>query len=67
MADVFFANGPENSIANRVHQRVRIRMAVEPFRVRNFNAAEDELPPGDQLMNVIADANMNHAETVACF
>jgi hypothetical protein len=36
-------------------------MAVETLRVRNLNAAEDELAPGDQLMNVIADANVNHA------
>jgi hypothetical protein len=28
---------------------------------RNLDAAEDELAPGDQLMNVIANANMNHA------
>jgi len=28
--------------------------------VWNLHAAEDELPPGDQLMNVIANANVNH-------
>ncbi len=42
-------------------------MAVEAFRVRNLHAAEDELAPGDQLMNVIADANVNHAPTVKLF
>jgi hypothetical protein len=35
--------------------------------VRNLDAAEDELAPGDQLMNVIADANVNHGDTVAFF
>jgi hypothetical protein len=29
-------------------------------------AVEDELAPGDQLMNVITDTNVNHARTV-CF
>jgi hypothetical protein len=28
---------------------------------RNLDAAEDELVPGDQLMNVITDANVNLA------
>jgi UDP-N-acetylmuramate-alanine ligase len=32
--------------------------------VRNLDAAKDELAPGDQLMNVIADANVNHEDTV---
>jgi hypothetical protein len=36
-------------------------MAVEALRVWNLDAAEDKLAPGDQLMNVIADANVNHA------
>jgi hypothetical protein len=35
--------------------------------VRNLDAAEDELAPGDQLMNVIADANVNHVDTVNLF
>jgi hypothetical protein len=39
-------------------------MAVKTFRVRNFHAAENELAPGNQLMNVIANANMNHARRI---
>ena len=61
MADVLLAQRAEHGVADGVHQRVRVRMAVEAFRVRNLHAAEDELAPGDQLMNVIADANVNHA------
>jgi len=45
-----------------VHERVRVRMAVETFRVRNFHAAEHEFAPGDELMNVITNANMNHGQ-----
>jgi hypothetical protein len=42
-------------------------MAIEAFRVREFHAAEDEPAPGDQLMNVIADANVNHARRIKIF
>jgi hypothetical protein len=35
-------------------------MSVETLRVRYIYAAKDELAPRDQLMNVIADANVNH-------
>jgi len=35
-------------------------MPVEAFRMRNFHAAKDELAPGDQLMNVITNAHVNH-------
>jgi hypothetical protein len=50
-----------------MHERVGVRMAVETFGVGNFNATENELAPGDQLMNVIADANVNHVRTVCFF
>src|SRR5436190_11891544 len=60
MADVFFTERSEDGVANRMHERVRIRMAVEPFGVRNFHAAEDEFASGDQLMNVVTNANVNH-------
>jgi hypothetical protein len=40
-------------------------MAVEPFRVRNFHAAEDEFAPRDQLMNIVANANVNHPRSLA--
>ena len=62
MADVRFAQRAEERVANRVHQRVGVRMAVEALGVRNLNAAENELASRDQRMNVIANANMNHAK-----
>lgn len=61
MSDVFLPERTEDGIANRVHERVRIGMAIETFRVRNFNAAENEFSPGDQLVNIVTDSNMNHA------
>jgi hypothetical protein len=43
VADVRLANRAEDGVADGVHQRVRVRMAVEAFRVWNLHAAEDEL------------------------
>ena len=61
MADVLLADRPEHGIADGVHERVGIRMAVQTLRMRNLDSAQDELAPGNQLMNVIANANMYHA------
>ena len=61
MADVRFAERAEERIANRVHERVRVRMAVQALGVRNLDAAEDEFASRDQRVNVIANANVNHA------
>ena len=60
MADVLLAQRAENGVADRVHQRIRVRMAVQPFRVWNLHAAQDELASRDQLMNVVTDAHVNH-------
>src|SRR5277367_5599313 len=61
MADVRFAERAEERIADGVHERVGVRMAVETLRVRNLDAAEDEFASRDQRVNVVADANVNHA------
>src|SRR5664279_4059692 len=34
------------------------------IRVRNLDAAQDELAARDQLMNVVTDANVNHCGTI---
>ena len=67
MADILLAERAEDGVADGVHQRVGVRMAVEALSVRNLHAAEDELAPGDQLMNVIADANVNHERRIENF
>jgi hypothetical protein len=36
-------------------------MAVEALGVRDLDAAEDEFASRDQRVNVIANANVNHA------
>ena len=60
MADVSLAQRAEYRVTNRVHQHVSVRVAVQTFAVRNFYAAQDELPPFDQLMDIVTYTNMIH-------
>jgi hypothetical protein len=39
-------------------------MAIQPFRMGDFHSAEDKFAACNQLMNIIADANVNHAPIV---
>jgi len=43
------------------------KISFQWARVRNLDAAQHELAAGDQLMNVITDANVNHARSVNFF
>jgi len=36
-------------------------MSIETFRMRDLNAAKDEFSPRDELVNIISDADVNHA------
>ena len=57
---VRLAKRAQYGIANRVHQNVRVRMAVESLSVRNLDAAKDELSPLNQLVNIVTDTDMIH-------
>ena len=57
LADVAEAGGAEQRVADRVQQHVGVGMAVEPFLMRDVDAADDELAPGDQRMHVEALAD----------
>jgi hypothetical protein len=39
-------------------------MAVQAFRVRDLDAAEDEFASRDQRVNIVTNANVNHVQTV---
>jgi NAD(P)H-dependent FMN reductase len=65
MTDVRLAQRAEHRITNRVHENVGIRVAVETFRVRNFHAAQNELAPLGQLVNVITYAHVNHRRNIS--
>ena len=60
MADVFLADGAEDGIRDGVHEGIGIRMAIEALGVGDFNAAEDEFASGDELVDVITDADVSH-------
>jgi hypothetical protein len=47
MADVRLSSRAENGISNRMAQHIRIRVAIEPKRVGDFNPAKDQRPVGD--------------------
>ena len=57
--------GAEDGIANGVHQGVGVGMTVQPFGVRNLHPAQHELAPGDELVNIIANANVNHERMIS--
>ena len=59
--DVRLAQRAQQRVADGVHQNVGVRVTVESLGVRDFDAAENELPPRDQLMNIVTDADMIHA------
>ena len=58
--DVLLAQRAQESVAQRVHQDVRIRVALQSFAMRNLHTAQDEFASGNQRMHVITDSNMNH-------
>jgi hypothetical protein len=64
MPDVIFTERTEHRVANRVHQHVRVRVAIEPLGVRDFDSAQVKLSSRDQLVNVVANADMIHARGV---
>jgi len=61
MPDVLFTQRAEDGVADGMHQRVCVRVAVEAFGMWNLNAAKNEFSSRDQLMNIVADADVNHA------
>ena len=53
-ADVAQRDGAEQGIGDRMEQRIGIGVSEQAGCVGDFDAAEDELAPGDQSMNVVA-------------
>jgi hypothetical protein len=39
-------------------------MTIQTLRVRNLDATENEFASRDQRVNVVTNANMNHAQTI---
>ena len=64
VADVRLSQRPQDRIANRMHQHVGIGVSLQSFAVRDLHAAQDQPAPLDQGVNVVTNANMNHAPTI---
>lgn len=61
MADVHLPDGSQDRIGDRVHQGIGVRMPFQAAGMGDVHSAEDESPPLDQRMNVVAYAHMHHA------
>ena len=61
MADVGFSEGTQDSVANRVHERIGVGMAVQTLGMGYFHPAKDTFSAFHQCMNVVTSAHMNHA------
>src|SRR5207237_10932563 len=59
-ANVPFAQSPQDSVANRVHEHICIGVSIQPFGMRNFHAAQDQFASRDQLMHIISNTHMIH-------
>ena len=67
MADVAERGGAEQGIGDRVAERVGVGVAEQAVRVRDLDAAEDELPAGDEGVRVPAFADApERAASVSC-
>src|SRR5262249_51272304 len=56
-ADVAEARGAEEGVDHRMKEDVAVGMAEQPRRVRNFDSAQEQLPSGNEAMDVIAEAD----------
>ncbi len=59
LADVAEGRGAQERIADRMQEDIRVAMAQEALLVRDLDAADDELAPRDELVDVesLADAH----------
>jgi hypothetical protein len=51
-ADIAHSGGAEQSVAKGVQKHIGVRMSVQALLVWNVHAADDELAPRDQGVNV---------------
>ena len=51
--------------ADRMHEHVRVRMAVQAFGVVQIHSAENQFAPFNQTVHVVADTHVNHGGTLS--
>jgi hypothetical protein len=64
VADIRFSKRAQQSVADGMHQGVRVRMTIESLGVRDFHASEHKLAPFHQGVNIIAYSDMHHCGTI---
>lgn len=64
VADIDFADRTEHGVGDGVEQRIGVAVAIEAERVRDLHPAEDEPTAGDQSVDIVTDADMNHGRRV---
>ena len=52
-ADISFSRGAQESIADGMRQDIGIGVPVETRSMRNFDPAENQLPPRFEGMNIV--------------
>ena len=60
LADVAQPGRPQQRVADRVQQHVPVRVAQQPFRVRDVHPADQQLAPVNQRVDVEALAYFEH-------
>ncbi len=65
-ADIAEAGGPEQRIGDRMEQHVGIGMAEQPALEGDLHAADDELAPRHEGMDVETLADAHHACLLCC-
>ncbi len=66
-SQISFAERAQDRVGNRVKQRVRIGMAVASARRCHMHTAEEQRPPFNQTVRVVADSQILYISTVNVF
>jgi hypothetical protein len=63
VADIAFAHRAKQGVADGMDQHIGIGMPFEALRVRNLHPAKEKQPAFNKAVDVVTDANMDHAGT----
>src|SRR5205823_10167175 len=62
LADVSSADRTEQRVRDRMRQNIRVRVSVQPVRVWNLDAAQNQFSSLRETMDVVTDAATNHGK-----
>ena len=61
MTNINLAQSAQDRIDDRVHEHIGIGMAIKAFAMRDVHSTQDEFAPWNKRVNIVTNANMNHA------